>query len=111
MVNDKDKIYVKHILDAIANIERFLNGKTRADFDQDQLLIDGVTREIEIIGEASKNISDELKKSTAEIPWKKVAGMRDVIVHDYFSVDLNSVWKTATEDLQPLKSVLEDLIK
>ncbi len=111
MANDKDKIYIKHILDAIAIVERFLGSKTREDLFGDQLLSDGVTRELEIIGEAAKNISDGLKDSSPEIPWKKITGMRDKIVHDYFSIDVNAVWKTTQEDLKPLKSALENLIK
>ena len=111
MTGDKDKVYVEHILESVSNIESFVSGKTYEEFLGNRLLQDGVVRELEIIGEAAKNVSDNLKNSSPEIPWKKITGMRDKIVHDYFSIDVNAVWKTAQEDLKPLKSTLENLIK
>jgi len=70
------------------------------------LIVDGVIREIEIIGEAAKRLSDSLKGKYPDIPWKDVCGMRDRLIHDYFGVDLDDVWRTAQEDLGDLKNVL-----
>ncbi|OGF87613.1 hypothetical protein A3B19_02350 [Candidatus Giovannonibacteria bacterium RIFCSPLOWO2_01_FULL_46_32] len=111
MTGDKDKVYVEHILESVSNIESFVSGKTYEEFLGDKLLQDGVVRELEIIGEAAKNISEEFKTSSPAIPWKYMTGMRDKLIHDYFSIDVNAVWKTAQEDLKPLKSTLENLIK
>ena len=105
-MEQQDKTYIKHILDSIGSIEEFLSGKDYGAFLSDKLLQDGVVRELEIIGEASKNISEELKSFLPAIPWKSVSGMRDKLIHDYFSVDLEAVWKTAKEDLPSLKSEL-----
>ena len=111
MVNPKDKAYFQHILDAIDLIGKYLNGKAYEDFSRDQLLQDGVVRELEIIGEAVKNISDDFKKENPEIKWKKAAGMRDKLIHDYFSVDIKAVWETAHGDIAELKSALREKIK
>jgi uncharacterized protein with HEPN domain len=67
-----------------------------------------VVRELEIIGEASKNLSAEFKKSLPAIPWKDVAGMRDKLIHEYFGVDLETVWQTVKEDIPLLKKVLKN---
>ena len=103
---EKDKIYAQHILDAITAIGKFIADKDYASFSGDQLLQDGIIRELEIIGEASKNISVEFKISIPNLPWKDIAGMRDKLVHGYFSVDMDAVWKAATTDIQALKSEL-----
>lgn len=105
---EKDKIYAQHILDAVAAIEKFIADKDYKSFSGDQLLQDGIIRELEIIGEASKGFSEEFKNSIPNLPWKDIAGMRDKLVHDYFSVDLDAVWKAATKDIKELKN---DIVK
>lgn len=102
---DKDSIYKQHILDAISAIEEYIKDKTFNDFTNDRLLQDGVVRKLEIIGEASKRLSEEFKKEV-NLPWKKIAGTRDKLIHDYFKVDLEAVWKTISEDLKELKDKL-----
>ncbi|SRR3989344_5376878 len=101
---EKDNIYAKHILDAISSIESFIAGKDYKGFSKDQLLQDGTIRKLEVIGEASKSLSSEFKNSIPNLPWKDIAGMRDKLIHDYFSVDLDAVWKAATEDIKQLKN-------
>ena len=103
---EKDKVYVRHILDSISIIEGFIAGITYEKFAENKLLQNGVIRELEVSGEASKKLSDEFKESLPGIEWKSIAGMRDKLIHDYFSVDLEAVWKTATSDLPPLKEIL-----
>lgn len=103
---EKDKIYAQHILDAVSAIEKFIAGGEYESFSGDKLLQDGIIRELEIIGEASKKLSEEFKSLIPNLPWKDIAGMRDKLVHDYFSVDLDAVWKAATKDIQELKSEL-----
>jgi len=102
----RDRLYIEHMLDAIEVIEDFLKDVNRKDFMEDKLIQDGVIREIEIIGEAAKRLSDSLKGKYPDIPWKDVCGMRDRLIHDYFGVDLDDVWRTAQEDLGDLKNVL-----
>lgn len=102
---DRDSIYKKHILDAISAIEEYVKDKTLDDFKKDRLLQDGVYRKLEVVGEASKRLSEEFKNKV-DLPWKKITGTRDKLIHDYFEVDLEAVWKTISEDLGELKQKL-----
>lgn len=92
---------------AIVDLENHTKGLDFKSFSGNVLVQDGVMRKLEIIGEASKRLSDELRDSVPEIPWKDMCGMRDKLIHDYMGVDLMAVWKTATEDAQELKKALE----
>lgn len=105
----KDEIYIKHILDAISAVEKFTRQVDHKSFLENELVQAGVIRELEIIGEATKNISSNFKKSHKEIPWKDAAGMRDKLIHFYFGVDLEIVWQTIKEKLPQLKKVLLQL--
>ncbi len=102
-----DKIYIGHILEAISGIEEYIAGISFDEFLKDKKTQDAVLRKLEVVGEASKRLSDGLMKSIPEIPWRNVIGMRNKLIHDYFGVDLNEVWKTAAEDIIALKSALE----
>ena len=104
----RDPQYIAHILDCIEKIERYLTGITRDDFlrSGNDMMQDAVVRELEIIGEVTKRISQEFWGSHPEVPWHEIAAMRNSIVHDYESVDFVVVWETATEDLPVLKKAL-----
>jgi len=99
-----DAVYLHHILEAISRIERYVQGKTFEEFLRDELLQDGVIRQLSIIGEAARRVSEDLQRVYPEVPWKDIIGMRNIIVHDYFGVDLGEVWRTVQNDLQPLKA-------
>lgn len=104
----ENNLYIQHILEAVQVIEDYLVNIERTDFFDSKLIQDGVIRELEIIGEAAKRLSDDFKHQHINIPWKYVCGMRDKLIHDYFGVDLDEVWRTITEDIQTLKKELAD---
>ena len=104
-----DKIYIEHILQSINRIESYLSGKDHQSFSDDYLTQDAVVRQLEIIGEATKRISKEFRRINPHVPWSDMAGMRDILIHDYIDVDLDIVWKTATESISNLKSLLQNL--
>ena len=106
-----DSVYWRHILDAISRIEEYTQGIKYEDFMDNYLIQDGVIRQIEIIGEATKRLSEKIKEKHPEISWKDMAGMRDKLIHNYLGVDIDAVWDTVEEDIPALKNRLKYLIK
>lgn len=109
--NKSDLIYIKHILEAINTINRFIKNKTYTQFSKNEMMIDAVVRELEIIGEATNNISKEYKKKNKQVPWSKMTGIRNHLIHGYFSVNKKIVWETCQNDLAELKKQIKTLIK
>ena len=101
-----DLIYLHHIFDAIEKIERYLTEKVIGDLFKDDMLLDAVVRELEIVGEAAKNISAEFLKKNSSIPWQSMTGMRNRLIHEYFGVDRKVVWDTCQVDLPELKKIV-----
>ena len=101
-----DQLYIGHILDSIERIREYVAGRGRADFLEDRMLQDAVVRQLEIIGEASRRLSDEFKRSHPEVPWRDITAMRNRIVHDYLNVSLEIVWYVVEEDLPTLHAQL-----
>jgi uncharacterized protein with HEPN domain len=106
-----DMVYLKHMLDAINVIEEYVNEVAYDEYMTNRMLQDAVMRELEIIGEATRNLSMELRNRYSEVPWKKIAGMRDKLIHGYFGVDLDAVWDTATKDIHDLKKKMQGVIE
>ncbi len=103
------RLYLDDILESIKLIGQYSRGISLEDFSRDPKLQDAIVRRLEIIGEAAKQVPQSFKDQHHDIPWKKMAGMRDVVIHEYFVVRLDRVWLTLQEDLPPLKRQLEDL--
>ena len=101
-----DQVYLQHIIDSISKVEGYLNGIKYEDFLVNNLLIDALIRNLEIIGEASNNISEEFKESHPDLNFRPDISMRNQLAHGYDDVDLEIVWNTVTEDLPVLKNQL-----
>jgi uncharacterized protein with HEPN domain len=99
--------YVTDIQDASQNISQFIAGMTWAQFASDQKTIYAVVRAFEIIGEAAKKVPPSVRKRHAKVPWKQMAGMRDKLIHEYFGVNYQVLWKTAQEDIPPVQPLKE----
>lgn len=104
-----DKVRLQHILDAIELIEKALHDKTQADFQQDIILQAATERWVEIIGEATYKITSEFKKKYNDIEWKSIEGLRHVIVHEYFGLDLERIWLLHKWIYRNLKGKLKNL--
>jgi uncharacterized protein with HEPN domain len=103
--------YIRDILISIQDVEEFTTGITFEDFLKDKKTIKAVIRSLEVLGEASKKIPDEIRNRYPRIPWKRMAGMRDKLIHEYFGVDLEIVWNVAKKELPPVKSSIEELVR
>jgi uncharacterized protein with HEPN domain len=104
-----DAVRVRHILDAAREALAFVEGRSRADLDADNMLGLALVRLLEIIGEAARGVSGTLREAHPEVGWNKMAGMRDRLIHGYFDVNLDVVWKTVTRDLPLLIAQIEKI--
>jgi len=98
-------------LDAVNDIESFVGNMTYEEFIKDRKTLNAVVRSIEIIGEASKNIPETMKAKYKELPWKQITGMRDKLIHAYFGIDAETLWKAVKENIPPLKQSFEKMIE
>ena len=105
-----DTVFLRHILDAINKIQEYAQGMDFEKFRKSSLVQDGVIRQLEIIGEATKNLSEGIRGKHPDISWKDMAGMRDKLIHQYFGVDIAGVWETVAKDIPILKSKLIKLL-
>ena len=101
-------MFIEDTLEAINKIESYINDLDYESFSQNNMVIDAVIRNLEIIGEAIKNISDDVKKKYPTVPWKRMVGLRNIITHAYFGIDLENIWKIITQNISEVKP---DIIK
>lgn len=104
-----DSIYIEHILSSLDKICSYVSNHDQKSFLKSELTQDAVIRQLEIIGEATKQVSSELREKYSEIPWSDMAGMRDKLIHDYIDVDLWIVWETAINDVPELQKLLKEV--
>ena len=105
------KLYLYDIKEAVEKIEIFTKGFTFEEFVKDTKTVDAVIRNLEIIGEAAKNIPKRVKEKHHDIDWKAMAGMRNILAHEYFGVRMGIIWKTIGERLPELRHKIEEILK
>ncbi|MBN1291190.1 MAG: DUF86 domain-containing protein [Candidatus Latescibacteria bacterium] len=106
---DDDMLRIRHIFDAAEKVRNFIQNKSRENLNSDDMLLFALVRAIEIIGEAARYISDDFKNNHPEIPWLDIMGMRNRLIHGYFDLDLDVVWKTSTRNIPALIEQLEKI--
>lgn len=106
-----NKIFIDDILESIDRIEQYIKGLSYEDFVEKQMVIDAVVRNLEIIGEASRNIGEDTKSKYADVPWNRMIGLRNIIAHGYFDVDLTIVWRIITKNLPETKPSIIQMSK
>jgi uncharacterized protein with HEPN domain len=104
------QVYVEDIIDAINSIEEYTRDLTYEGFVKDKRTVDAVVRNFEIVGEATKHIPERVRKEYTSVPWRDMAGMRDRLIHGYFGVNLDVVWKTIKERLPIVKPLVEEAL-
>jgi uncharacterized protein with HEPN domain len=105
-----DSVYLRHILDAIGLIEEYTKGMSENEFLANSMAHDAVVRQLEIIGEAARNISNDFRENHSKIPWGKMTGIRNKIIHEYFNVNYSIVWDTVQDDLPVLKDAIQKIL-
>ena len=101
-----DEVRLRHLVDAAERAVGHARGRTRADLDSDELLLLALTKLVEIVGEAAKQVGDETKGAFPDVPWREAARMRDRLVHHYFDINRDILWTTVTEDLPALLAIV-----
>ena len=106
----RDEVYLQHILDAINRIASY-TAEGKDAFNKNTMMQDAVIRNLEVIGEATKALSDEIRRRHGKIPWDGMAGMRDVLIHQYMGVDLDIVWDVSRNKLKDLRPQIQSLLQ
>jgi uncharacterized protein with HEPN domain len=105
-----DRVFLAHILDAIQRIESF-TAPGHEQFASQTIIQDAVIRNLEVIGEVVKSLSEEMRSHHPDVPWKQIAGMRDVLIHNYFGVKLEAIWRVVVDHLPQLKAKVVQLLE
>jgi uncharacterized protein with HEPN domain len=105
-----DQLYLKHILDAIEKVDTYI-AVGHEVFIASSHWQDAVIRQLEIIGEATKRLSKQFCSRHSDVPWRRIAGLRDVLIHDYMGVDINAVWEITQKNLPPLRLRVESILR
>jgi uncharacterized protein with HEPN domain len=105
------KDYIIDILECIADVKDFTRGMDFEGFTKDKKSINAVIRSLEVLGEAAKKIPEEVREKYPNVPWKRMAGMRDKLIHEYHGIDLEIIWGVVKTELPPVEPLVEEIIK
>ncbi len=105
------KLFIEDILESIEKIQRYIKNLDYEKFKDNELVADAVIRNLEIIGEASKNIPDNIRAKYPNVPWRRMIGLRNITAHEYFGVDLNIIWEIITANLSETKPKIELMLE
>lgn len=109
MSKREPKLYLQDIIISITSIEDYIKGLSFEEFSHDKKTVDAVVRNLEIIGEAARNVPKDVRDKYPDIPWERMISMRNKVLHEYFGVDIEILWQTINEDLLPLEEQIKDL--
>lgn len=104
-MKDRQRLYLTHVLECLDRIEDYLP-ETKAEFLDDTMRQDALIRALQVLAESTKRLSDDFKNSRPEVDWRAIAGLRNILVHEYLQVDLDEVWTIATRDLSVLRTAV-----
>lgn len=104
-------LYMRDIMDNMRDVEEFIQGMSYEQFAVDKRTVNAVLRSIEVIGEATKNVPDDVRAGYPQIPWKEMAGMRDKVIHFYFGVDKEIIWLVAKDRIPALQPLIESIVR
>jgi uncharacterized protein with HEPN domain len=105
------KVYLDDIIQAVAKIEQYTSALTQANFSKDEKTLDAVVRNLEIIGEAVKKLPEIIRSKHPNVDWKKIAGLRDILIHEYYGIDVEIIWDIIKNKLPVLAKQVQEMLK
>ena len=110
-MSQDSNIYLEDILEAIYWIQEYMRGVTRENFGTDRMQFDAVIRNLEIIGEAVKNVPDSVREKHPSVAWRKIAGLRDILIHKYFAINIDIIWTIVQSNIPILKTEIQQILR
>jgi uncharacterized protein with HEPN domain len=111
MPSEEDRVRLRHMVDAAQTIATFIDGRTRDDLDEDEMLFFALAHAIEILGEAASRISPETRSMASHVPWSAIIAMRNRLIHGYSNIQLDTVWRTVTLEVPALLLALQAFLQ
>jgi uncharacterized protein with HEPN domain len=106
-----DRAFLLHIRDSLREVREFVEGTNYEGFLEDRMMQNAVMRSFEVVGEAARRVSPEFREAHPDVPWRLMGDFRNKLIHDYFALDIEVIWKTVTEDAPMLLAEIEGLVE